>query len=88
MLDVWTFRDADCGTHHCLVIAEGGGGRGGGEQKCDMDRPVLKKMSECKILCMFGALENLDDNRNISQAWQNNRGNIRTSAKECLGHYE
>jgi len=37
---------------------------------------------------MFGTLENLGDNRNISQAWQNIRGNIRTSAKESLGHYE
>jgi len=57
-------------------------------QKFDMGRPILKKMSQVKILSMFGALENLGNARNISQAWQNIRGNIRTAAEESLGHYE
>jgi hypothetical protein len=69
---------------------EGGGGSVNKRavQKFDMERPILKKMSQAKILSMFGNLENLGDNRNISQAWQNIRGNIRNSAKESLGHYE
>jgi len=37
-------------------------------QKFDMERPILKKMSQTKILSMFGALGNLGDNRNISHA--------------------
>jgi len=53
-----------------------------------VERPILKKMSQAKILSMFGALENFGDNRNISHTWLNIRGNIRTSVTESLGHYE
>jgi hypothetical protein len=34
---------------------------------------------------MFAALENLDDNGDISRAWQTIRENIRISAKERFG---
>jgi hypothetical protein len=33
-------------------------------------------------------LENVDDNVDMNRAWENIRENIKTSAKESLGHYE
>jgi hypothetical protein len=33
-------------------------------------------------------LENFDVNVDMNRAWENIRGNIKTSAKESLGHYE
>jgi hypothetical protein len=36
----------------------------------------------------FGALENLDTERDVSKAWGTIRENIKMSAKESLGYYE
>jgi hypothetical protein len=33
-------------------------------------------------------LENFDDNVDMNRAWENIRENIKTSAKESLGHYK
>jgi hypothetical protein len=33
-------------------------------------------------------LENCDDNVDMNTAWKNIRENMKTSAKESLGHYE
>jgi hypothetical protein len=33
-------------------------------------------------------LENFDDNVDMNRAWENIRENIKTSAKDSLGHYE
>jgi hypothetical protein len=41
-----------------------------------------------KISKRFTALENLNDGEDINMAWENIKGNIRTSAKESLGLYE
>jgi hypothetical protein len=33
-------------------------------------------------------LEKFDDNADMNRAWENINENIKTSAKESLGHYE
>jgi hypothetical protein len=65
-------------------------------EKLDMQRFDLRKLNDeevkeqyqVKITNRFAALENFDDNVDMSRAWENIRENIKTSAKESLGHYE
>jgi hypothetical protein len=65
-------------------------------QKYDMQRfdlrkltdAEVKKQSQVKITKRFTALENFDDNGDMNRAWENIRENIKTSAKESLGHYK
>jgi hypothetical protein len=65
-------------------------------QKFDMQRFDLRKLNDAevreqyqvKITNRFAALENFDDNVDMIRAWENIRENIKTSAKESLGHYE
>jgi hypothetical protein len=47
-----------------------------------------KKQYQVKITNRFAALENFDDNVDTNRAWENIRKNIKTSAKESVGHYE
>jgi hypothetical protein len=64
--------------------------------KFDMQRFDLRKLNDAevkeqyqvKITSRFAALENFDDNMDMNRAWENIRENIKTSAKESLGHYE
>jgi hypothetical protein len=48
----------------------------------------VKKQRQVKIINRFAALENFDVYVDTSRPWENIRENIRTSAKESLGHYE
>jgi hypothetical protein len=48
----------------------------------------VKEQYQVKITNRFAALENFDDNMNMNTGWENIRENIKTSAKESLGHYE
>jgi predicted metallo-beta-lactamase superfamily hydrolase len=48
----------------------------------------VKKQCQVEITNRFVALENFDDNVDMNRAWENIRENIKTSAKESLGHYE
>jgi hypothetical protein len=65
-------------------------------QKIDMERFNLKKLNEgdskekyqVTIRNKFAALENLDDNGDISRAWDNITENIKISAHESLGYCE
>jgi predicted metallo-beta-lactamase superfamily hydrolase len=65
-------------------------------QKFDMQRFVLRKLNDAevkkhcqvKITNRFAAKENFDDNVDMNRAWENIRENIKTSAKENLGHYK
>jgi hypothetical protein len=47
----------------------------------------VKKQCQVKITNRFAASENFDDNVDMNRAWENIRKNIRTSAKDSLGHY-
>jgi hypothetical protein len=65
-------------------------------EKLDMQRFDLTKLNDAevkeqyqvKITNRFAALENFDDNVDMNTASENIRDNIKTSAKESLGHYE
>jgi hypothetical protein len=48
----------------------------------------VKEQYQVKIANRFATLENCDDNVHMNTAWKNIRENIKTSAKESLGHYE
>jgi hypothetical protein len=45
----------------------------------------VKEQYQVKTKNKFAALENLDDNGDISRAWVTIRENIRNSAKEIIG---
>jgi hypothetical protein len=63
-------------------------------EKLDMKRFDLRKLNDAevkeqyqvKITNRFAALENIDDNVDMNRAWENIRENIKTSAKDSLGH--
>ena len=43
------------------------------------------KQYHIEITNRFGASENLSDGEEINRAWENNKENVKTSAKESLG---
>jgi hypothetical protein len=61
-----------------------------------MERPNLKNLNEVEgkeqsrieISNRYADLENLDDDVDVSRAWETIRENIIISAKETLGYYE
>jgi hypothetical protein len=65
-------------------------------QKVDGERFNLGELNELEvrkeyqidISNRFAALENLSDSENINRAWENNKENTRTSAKESLCLHE
>jgi hypothetical protein len=48
----------------------------------------VKEQYQVKTTNGFAALEDCDDNVDMNTVWENIRENIKTSAKESLGHYE
>ena len=65
-------------------------------QSCDAEKFNLRKLNELEvrkqyqieITSRFAALENLNDDKDLSRASENIKGNIKTSAKESLGLLE
>jgi hypothetical protein len=65
-------------------------------QEFDVERFNVGKLNELEfgkqyqieITYRFAALENLSDGEDINRAWENIKGNLKTSAKESLGMYE
>jgi hypothetical protein len=91
ILDVTSFRGADCDSNHYLVVAKVQETLAVNKQmikKMDVARFNLKQLNEdvkdqyqVTIKNKFAALENLDDNGDINRAWDTIKDNIRISAK-------
>jgi hypothetical protein len=99
VLDVRSFKAADCDTDHYLLVAkirEGIAVNKQGSHKFHMDRFNLKKLNEVEdkekysgeVSNRFAALEDSDAVVEINIIWETIRENIKISAKESLGYYE
>jgi benzoyl-CoA reductase/2-hydroxyglutaryl-CoA dehydratase subunit BcrC/BadD/HgdB len=99
MLDLRSFRAADCDADHYLVAAklrERLTVNKQAAQKLNVERFKIRKLNELelrkqykiKISNRFAALENLSDSEDVNRVWENIQENIKTSVKESLGLYE
>jgi hypothetical protein len=82
ILDVRSFRGADCDTDHCLVVAklrETILVSKRARQTFDLERFDLKRLNEVEVkeeyqvetTNRFSALESLDESFDINNAWEN-----------------
>jgi len=99
VLDVPSFRRANCDTDNYLVIAKVRERLTVGKQaaqRFDRQRFNLRKPNELEvrkqyqidITNRFAALENLNDGEDVNRTWKNIKNNIQTSSKESLGLHE
>jgi hypothetical protein len=93
ILDVQTFRAAECDIHQYLVVAKVRERLRVSNQtthRVNMERLNLKKLNEAvdKKQYRVEIFENLNTEVDINRAWETVRENIKNSAKESLGYYE
>jgi hypothetical protein len=97
ILDVRSFREADCDTDHYLVVAklrETTSVSKRARQKFDFERFDQKKLDDVEvkekyqveISNRFTALESYDESFHINNAWESIRENTKTSAKDNQGY--
>ena len=99
VLDVRSFRGADCDTDHCLVVAklrERLAVSKQAAQKFEGERFNLRKLKELEVMekyqieitNRFAAFENLNVDEDVNRVWENIKENIKTSGTESLGLHE
>jgi hypothetical protein len=99
VLDVRTFRAADCVSDHYLVVAkvrERLAVNKQRSQRFDMERFNLKKLNDVEgkeqfrveVSNRFAALEGLDAGVEINRSWETIRKNIKIAAKESPCYFE
>jgi hypothetical protein len=96
VLDVRTFRAADCGSDHYLVVAKFKERLAVNKQsshRFNMERYNLKTLNDVEGKEQFrvevsNRFEDLDTEVEINSAWETIRENIKISAKESLGYFK
>jgi hypothetical protein len=99
MLDVRSFKRADCDTDHYQMVAKVRDRLAMSKQtwhRVHMGRFYLKKLNEVEgkvqyrveISSKVAAFENLETEVDINRAWEIIREKIKISAKESLDYYE
>ena len=99
LIDVRSFRGADCDTDHYLVVAKVGerwAVRKQAAQKSDGGRFNLRKLNDLEvrkqyqieITNRFATLENVSEDEDINRSWKSIKDNIKTSTTENLVMHE
>jgi hypothetical protein len=99
VLDVQSFRAADCDSNHYLVVAKVRERPVVNKQRSHrfhIERFNIKKLNKIEgkekycveVSNRFAALEDLDTEMEINSAWETIRENIKISAKESVGYSE
>jgi hypothetical protein len=99
VLDVRSYRAAHCDTNHYLVVAKVKERLAVNKQRSyrfHMERFSLKKLNQVhgkeqfcvEVSNRFAALEDLDAEVEINNAWETIRENIKISANQSVGYFE